>query len=139
MLVYAYFRNFWCAVASWCAGVFIDLDHLYDYFASRRFTFDIFRIYRVAAAAYFRKLYLILHSYEIVIILWAAIALLPLGCVWVGIAIGITHHIVLDNISNPVVPYAYFFLYRARKGFKRNKLIVSKQLKKRGRGKIWVF
>ena len=70
-----------------------------------------------------KKLYLILHSYEIVIIFWAAIYIFSLGKLWQAIALGLTQHIVLDQLTNPMRPFGYFFTYRFLKRFKKEKVL----------------
>jgi hypothetical protein len=104
-------------------GIVIDADHFIDYYADRGFTLNIRDIYDACSAVTLKKLYLILHSYELAILLWAAVILIPLGSFWAAAAIGLTQHLIFDTITNRVVPFAYFFTYRLRKGFKKDLLI----------------
>lgn len=64
-----------------------------------------------------KKLYLVFHSYEMVLLLWAAVYLRLLGGIWVAIAIGLTQHLIFDQLTNGLNTFAYFFTYRASKGF----------------------
>jgi dolichol kinase len=131
--VWMHFRSFSCAAVSFIAGVFIDLDHLIDYYAAHRFTFSVKRIYCACVRIRFKKLYLLLHSYEIVIILWIAIYAFSLSDIWKAAAIGLTQHIIFDQITNPISALGYFLTYRIMKGFKKDH-IVQKNLLTEVRG-----
>ena len=72
-----------------------------------------------------KRFYLLLHSYEILIVLWAAIIILGLSNIWKAVAIGFTQHIILDNITNPIRRMGYFLSYRASKNFD-SKLLLKK-------------
>ena len=130
--VWYYFKSAECAVISFIAGVFIDLDHLIDFYTNHRFTLKVKRIYCVCARMRLKRLYLGLHSYEIVILLWAAIYIFALSNYWKALAIGVTQHIISDQIANPLNNLGYFFTYRILKGFKRERLI--NELKEPSRG-----
>ncbi|MBN2453336.1 MAG: hypothetical protein JXB40_03640 [Candidatus Omnitrophica bacterium] len=115
----AWFRSIGCAIISFMAGTLIDLDHLIDYYASFGFTLNIKDIYRACHDVKLKKLYLILHSYEILILLWAVIFAFGLSKYWIAIAIGFTQHIFIDQITNEVNPMGYFLAYRFSKKFKK--------------------
>ena len=70
-----------------------------------------------------KKLYLVLHSYEFIAILWIAIYLFSLSNIWKAAAIGFTQHIIFDQLVNPIVPFGYFLTYRMIKGFSKKALI----------------
>jgi len=91
-------------------GVLIDLDHLFDYllWASSRSR---------------DKLYLWLHSYEL---------LLPLFLWWIrpegnalalGLLLGAATHLLTDQLTNRVGPFTYFVVYRMAKGFRMSCLV----------------
>ena len=124
-----YFKSFGCAVLSFVTGVFIDLDHLIDYFTSYKFTLRLKRIYCACARARFKRLFLVLHSYEIVLVLWIAIFAFGLSNVWKAAAIGITQHIVFDQVTNPLKSFGYFFIYRTMKGFRIERIMRKDYLK----------
>lgn len=102
------------------AGVLTDLDHLIDYFKNHGFTLNPRNVYNACLEIRFKTLYLVFHSYEIVIALWAAIFALSLSSAWKALAIGITQHIIFDQITNPINGLGYFFVYRAMKGFDKD-------------------
>lgn len=123
MLVWSYFKSFGCALISFLAGIFIDLDHPLEYYLTHNFTLDIRDMFQTHLAMTFKKLYVAFHSYEIVIFLWLAIAVFSLSNLWKAMAIGLTQHLIFDQMTNPVMPFAYFFAYRASKNFDADALI----------------
>ncbi len=118
-LVWVYFKSFGCAAASFAAGVLIDLDHLIDYCASHGFTWKAQAIYDACRRINLKKLYVVLHSYELIILLWIAIYVFSMSIIWKAVAIGLTQHIIFDQLTNPINTFGYFFTYRIIKGFKK--------------------
>ena len=123
ILVWVYFKSAGYAAISFIAGVFIDLDHLIDYYLNHPFTARIKEIYATCAAMRLKKIYIVLHSYELIILLWISIFAFGLGNFWKAIAIGMTQHIIFDQITNPINTYGYFLAYRITKGFNTHLLI----------------
>lgn len=68
-------------------------------------------------------LYLVLHSYELTALLWIAIYAFSLSNAWKAAAIGMTQHMILDQLTNPLNTFGYFTAYRMSKGFKKKLLI----------------
>lgn len=122
-LVGLFFKSFGCAAVSFITGVFIDLDHLFDYYISHRFTLNVKRIYCACRMIRFRRLFILLHSYELIALLWIAIYILSLSNIWKAAAIGLTQHMILDQIANPINKYGYFLTYRLMNRFKRDRII----------------
>jgi hypothetical protein len=105
------------------AGILIDIDHVFDYYSQRGVTLKIKKIYVWCAETEYNFLFLWLHSLELVILLWLIISFLKLGIFWISFAIGITQHMLLDILFNPVYPYAYFLSYRIIKGPDKKNLL----------------
>ena len=123
--VWWYFKSIGCAVVSFLVGIGVDFDHFMDYYLSRSFTYKVKDIYIACLKTDLKKLYLALHSYEIVVILWGLIFVLSLSNLWKAAAIGLTQHIIVDQFTNPIRTFGYFIIFRAIKRFDSN-LIVSK-------------
>lgn len=70
-----------------------------------------------------KKWFLLLHSYELIALLWGAIWLFSLSDIWKAVAIGFTQHMVLDQILNPINTYGYFLTFRIMKGFNKKSII----------------
>lgn len=123
IVVWAYFKSAKCAIVSFIAGVFIDLDHLIDYYSTHPFTLKIKDIYDACAEVNLKKIYLLFHSYELIILLWLAIYALSLSNIWKAMAIGLTQHLLFDQITNSLNTFGYFIIYRMIKGFKKELLM----------------
>jgi hypothetical protein len=111
----------WDALAvCFLSGIFIDLDHHVDYFLARKeIPFSYRKLVDFCWNDHSAKIFLFLHSYELLITLWISIFVFDLNRIWVSAAIGMTIHILCDEIANPLRPLAYFFSYRAKNRFDR--------------------
>ena len=120
-VVFALWAQSWTgAIACFLSGIFIDLDHHFDYFLERKeLPLSYKKLLDFLKNDHDSRLYLFLHSYELLFALWAGIYYLHLNEVWLGIALGFTTHILCDEIANPLRPLAYFLTYRIRHKFSR--------------------
>lgn len=102
------------------AGVFIDIDHVLDYYIEQPLTLKIKRIHLWYVENRFKRLFIFLHSLELLFALWIIISVFKLGVFWIAFAIGLTQHMILDIIFNKkiIYPYGYFLSYRFIKKFK---------------------
>lgn len=118
-----WFKSIPCGLAVFVSGVAIDLDHLLDYACTHGFSLNLKKVYYACNNVDLKRLILILHSYELLILFWAAIFAFSLSNVWVALAIGMTQHIIFDQLTNPLNKFGYFLSYRMLKGFKTELLI----------------
>lgn len=132
VFVWAHFQSAWCALVSFLAGVLIDLDHLFDYFSIHRFTFNVRKIYYCCLYMRLKNLYLLLHSYELVALLWIATYVFSLSNTWKAVAIGMTQHIILDQMVNPMKTFGYFIVFRISKGFRSNLIMKKERIRHHG-------
>ena len=105
------------AIACFVSGILIDLDHLLDYCIIKKrmcWSLDTLKAFCTDKTG---KIYLVLHSYELMIILWAAMIYLKATGIWLGLLYGMSVHILLDQLTNPIYPLAYFWFYRLKLGF----------------------
>jgi len=72
-----------------------------------------------------KKVFVALHSYELITLLWVAISVFSLSDAWVALAIGLTQHLIFDQFTNPVKLFGYFFTYRALNHFDPRKLLFA--------------
>jgi hypothetical protein len=113
-------RSWDVLAACFLSGILIDLDHHLDYFIARReMPLSYQKLIDFCKNDHASKIYLIFHSYELLILFWVMIFVFDLGPVWFGVAIGSTAHVVCDEIANPLRPLAYFLSYRAKNRFDR--------------------
>ena len=118
-LVWWWLRSSAAAVACFLTGVFIDLDHIVDFFYNKR---DHFRVHRFFAAfkfGVFENIFVFLHSWEFALIWLALLLSLPEARqpVVLGLFIGFVTHLGLDNLFNRHARWAYFLFYRLWHGF----------------------
>jgi hypothetical protein len=107
-------------------GVFIDIDHVIDYFLNRGSRFNPRDFYNCCMELKLQRLSLIFHSYELVAVLWIAIAAFSPGDIWKAAAIGYTQHIILDMARNMSVGKlewrTYSFIFRMKNGFRTERI-----------------
>jgi len=123
IFVWVHFKSIGLAAISFASGILIDLDHFIDYYSNHAFTVNVKRMYDNCVNIRFKKLYLLLHSYEIIALLWIAIYVFSLPNVWKAIAIGFTQHLLFDQITNPINKLGYFLTFRVLKGFNKELII----------------
>ena len=124
--LFGWLKSWPATIACFLSGIFIDLDHHVDYFLSEKRMPKSFReLVEFCEKNPTGKLYLIFHFYELLAFLWAGIYFLRLGDVWVGMAVGLTTHMIFDQITNPLKPLAYFMFYRIKHQFNRKFLHVE--------------
>lgn len=108
------------------SGVLIDLDHYLDYcIIHKKFPFKYQDLVEFCFDIDVKQHYLFLHAYELMFILWVLIYYLGLGKIWIGIALGLTTHMIFDQFTNPIKPLFYLITYRAMNGFEKSKIMTD--------------
>jgi len=124
--IYFFFNSISAALISFVSGVFIDIDHFLDYILHGKFSLHLKDYYLFSLERQFSKIYLFFHSFEIIILLWVMISYFKLNLFRIAFVIGLTQHLILDSIFNSytvlINPLAYFFAFRAAKGFRKELL-----------------
>ena len=119
-------QSWGAALACFAGGILIDLDHHLDYFFNRKkipFSYsELHDYYRNDRAG---KIYIIFHSYELMAVFWLGIYFFDLNTIWIGTALGVTAHLICDQLTNPLKPTAYFWAYRQHFGFQRKHLFTN--------------
>jgi hypothetical protein len=119
-LVFYFLTRSWIAsLVCFLSGIFIDIDHLFDYYRDKKKmcwslrTLDHYCFHEREG-----KIYLVFHSYELLAVLWIVLAVLlhfqPLAF---GLIFGMTVHVLFDQFTNPTYPLAYFWFCRRKFGF----------------------
>lgn len=113
------------------AGILIDLDHYIDYIRERGISFNFKKVCDVCIYAYmdFKKVTVLLHSYELLILLWLAIFIFNLDLAWKHLALGFTLHLFIDQMVNPVMPFSYFLSFRIANNFETKKTFKQRGVK----------
>jgi len=116
-LLYLSFKSFGIAAGSVLAGIFIDLDHFYDYFREHGFSMNIREFFHFNNHCQYDRIILFFHGWE-----WMFTGL---ACAWLsgwnpwitGISIGIGHHLLLDTLGNSKSLISYSLLWRRHHNF----------------------
>ena len=107
------------ALSAAAAGVVIDGDHFIDYLISNG-RFDKQAISKLFSGDHFqesRKLYLPLHSYELLIPIWIIAFVFNLGLLSAWISVSFVTHLILDQTTYAPRALTYFAVYRAMYSF----------------------
>ncbi len=105
-------------IACFLSGVLIDIDHHLEYYMAKgKFPFKYTDLVNFCVNERKQKIYLFLHSYEILFILWWVIYLFSLRGIVLGIAVGMSIHILCDQIVNPLRFPFYFIFFRIKHRF----------------------
>lgn len=109
------------SIASFISGVFIDCDHILDYWREYGLNFDMNQFFKSYKTCRFRKLFLIFHGWEWIFI-WGIISYFNGWDKWMlGVVIGISHHMIADQIANSSKVFGYFLLWRMYTSFERDR------------------
>jgi hypothetical protein len=116
------FRDFRLILVVFLFGIFIDIDHWFDYFAHFGLTVNFKNFFNVASYAHQSgKVYIPFHGWEFIIIFWLIGRWLGKifkmkGMEW-AITISYLAHLLWDNFSFSHNPLAYSFLFRLVNNF----------------------
>jgi len=103
-------------------GIFIDIDHWFDYFAHFGLIINLKNFFNVASYIHpSGKVYIPLHGWEWVVVFWLLGKLLGKklkikGLEW-AISFSYLGHLLWDNFSFTHHPLAYSFLFRLINNF----------------------
>jgi hypothetical protein len=121
---YARYRSPKAAVASFLAGWLIDLDHIVDYVTAHGWKLNWSRFNEASHEKYSGKLYLPLHSYELLALFFILFRGPKVQPYRVGISLAVLTHLLLDQKCNPSrKPLTYFLTDRIRKRFDAAKIL----------------
>lgn len=116
------------AILSFLSGVFIDLDHVFDFLIFSKEKLSIRNIFSWCENVRWKRITLIFHSYEIFLILCIITYYFP-DNILIGILSGMGLHLMLDQIGNHrrfgLSLWFYFFIYRALAGFHKDNLRIT--------------
>jgi len=121
-------KSFFAAGLCFVSGVLIDVDHVIEYiihYGARGL--NLKKVYKACEDMRFNRLYLVFHTAELGILLWAA-TVLTQNIYLLALASGYSLHLILDIVGNQVHPLYYFFILRLLHKFH------TERLTKGGRG-----
>ncbi|OGI20263.1 MAG: hypothetical protein A3B68_05420 [Candidatus Melainabacteria bacterium RIFCSPHIGHO2_02_FULL_34_12] len=126
LVTYSVFNEVGPAIASFLVGTLIDLDHIIDYLYAHGKRWDWKKVNGAHHERFSGKLYVPLHSYELVL-LFFLLTLDPALTAWrVGISISLIAHFLCDQFFNPNRKFStYFLIYRLIHKFDIKKVLKS--------------
>ncbi len=108
--------------SSLLSGVLIDCDHIFDYFWEFNNRFSVKKFFDVHYKGTVLFYMVIFHSWELL----ALLSICAFSMSWnpwiIGVTIGFTQHIVLDQIFNKPSRWIYFFFWRLKNDFNMKKM-----------------
>lgn len=117
-ILYLLFKSWSMALACFLSGIFIDIDHIYDYIKQFGFPFKVKDFVNTVYNNGISRLTFVFHSWEILLLL-GIIAWFTNWNTWLaGTFIGFSLHIVLDKLNNGERLRTYSFIWRWGKQFK---------------------
>jgi hypothetical protein len=118
LVTYHRYRSRGAALASFLVGWLIDVDHVFDYIGAHGCKVNWSRITEANHEKYSGKLYLPLHSYELLALFFVLFRGPRRQPFRVGITLSILTHLLLDQRCNPCrKPLTYFLSHRIHKRF----------------------
>ncbi len=121
-LFFVIFKSWKISVSSLLSGVLIDIDHIIDYYREHGINLRIKQFFEVCHNTKLIRVWLIFHSWELLALLSICAFLMSWDPWIVGLTIGFTQHIILDQIFNKPDRLAYFFFWRLKNGFNVKKM-----------------
>lgn len=105
------------AGSSLLAGIFMDVDHVFDYYREYGRPFNVRRFFEASYQREYQRIFIVFHAWE-----WLPLILLAVWWSgwnpWVaGAAAGWLQHFLLDQLVNRPEKGGYFFLARAHQDF----------------------
>jgi len=116
-VLYFIFRSNLLALSSFLFGIFIDLDHFFEYFSEYGFNVNVKRFFQAAENYSVKKTFLFLHSWEIFLVFSLIVFILPANNILFGIVVSYAFHLIFDQVGNLSRPLSYSLIYRWKEGF----------------------
>ena len=127
--LYATTQSTQIAVSCFLSGIFIDIDHVFDFLIFSGEKFSVKNMFSWCNELRWQKVTLFFHSYEIYIILSIILYYFP-DYMFIGILLGSGLHLALDQIGQScfkkkykVSPWFYFLVFRLCAGFRKGKML----------------
>lgn len=118
LATYHRYKHPGAAIASFLAGFLIDLDHVVDYVKAHGWQVNWSKVNEAKHEHYSGKLYLLLHSYELIALFFLLFRHPEKHPYRVGVTVSLLAHLLLDQKCNPCRKAGTYFLYnRIRKRF----------------------
>lgn len=115
--LFLYTRSAVAGLACFFSGFLVDVDHLLDYWVNHGLRFNVGHFFYVFRKEPLKKILVLFHAWEWVLILLAAVLLTKGNMLFTGLFVGIGSHMFFDQVVNKHSAFAYFLIFRIRSGF----------------------
>ncbi len=116
-ILYTIFKSWGITIASFCSGIFIDIDHIFDYLNEHHLRFNLNNFFSFFYKENHRSITLVFHAWEWLFCIGLATVLTDYNLYVTGIFIGYGQHIVLDYIYSKTTFSTYSLIWRWHKKF----------------------
>jgi len=115
-------KSVYAGLLCFASGVLVDVDHVMEYVVHFGWRdFSISKVYDACKNMLFKKLYLVFHSAELLLLIWT-FAVYAKNIYLLAVALGYSSHLILDFIGNPLHPFSYFIVKRFMRKFETARL-----------------
>jgi hypothetical protein len=114
--LFAAFRSMALSVSAMLSGIFIDIDHGFDYLREYGFRFDLKFFFHSFHHTLYKRVILLFHGWEWAILLVIS-SIASQNPIVSGLTIGIVSHLICDQLTNGVSKWGYFIFFRLRRDF----------------------
>jgi hypothetical protein len=122
----------WTAGLSCClVGIFIDLDHLFDFWINRGFSLSVREFLDFCYYGTSRTFYVILHGYEYIPLLLGLSIVPALRSLAWGLTAGYVLHLLGDQLFNKHLNrWTYFLSFRLYHRFASSRIVLGRPFAK---------
>ncbi|MHA2039088.1 MAG: metal-dependent hydrolase [Promethearchaeota archaeon] len=116
-ILYLIFKSWGLSIASLISGIFIDIDHIFDYFIEHRMHFEYQKFMDFFYREKHQKITLLFHAWEWLLCIGLVTVLTNFNPWITGLFVGYGHHIISDYFYSKASIKTYSLIWRWRKKF----------------------
>jgi len=124
---------FFVSISAIMGGLFIDLDHMIDYYLAFKLNFNLNYFLKGYEFLKTGRIIIPFHSFELVIILLAIVFIINdklSKALILAFALALFFHLIIDVNVNKLPVKSYFLLYRVKQNFQLKKLVTPNHYQK---------
>jgi hypothetical protein len=123
VLFYLIFKSFLYSVVCFLAGILVDLDHVIDYVRCTGWNLNIKYFFQFVYGIHYDRLTILFHAWEFSVLFVIMIMVTGGNLLVLAVGIGFIQHLIFDQCTNPIKPFAYFIIYRLRHKFSKESIL----------------
>lgn len=116
-ILFLVFKSWSMTFTCLLSGIFIDIDHIYDYLIEFGWPFRVKDFIDAVYKAKFNRMTLFLHSWELMFLILVIALYTNWNPLITGVLIGFGHHIILDKLYTGGHLKNYLFMWRWKRNF----------------------